>query len=46
MKQNQLIFNFIYSTAVIPAGANLTHMSTQIKGAVDEEQSKAIWVPV
>lgn len=32
-------------TAVIPAGVNITHMSTQIKAAVDEEQTKVLWVP-
>lgn len=38
-------FNFNFS-AVIPAGVNITHMSTQIKAAVDEEQNKALWVPI
>lgn len=32
--------------AVIPAGVNITHMSTQIKAAVDEEQTKVLWVPM
>lgn len=36
----------IFFLAVIPAGVNITHMSTQIKAAVDEEQSKVLWVPV
>lgn len=36
---------FIISV-VIPAGVNITHMSTQIKAAVDEEQNKALWVPI
>lgn len=33
-------------SAVVPAGVNITHMSTQIKAAVDEEQNKVLWVPV
>jgi hypothetical protein len=31
--------------AVISAGVNITHMSTQIKAAVDAEQKKILWVP-
>ncbi|XP_037038795.1 disks large homolog 5 isoform X2 [Bradysia coprophila] len=27
-------------------GANITHLSTQIKAAVDKEQTKVLWVPV
>lgn len=46
--QNHFLINkflFLFS-AVIPAGVNITHMSTQIKAAVDEEQNKALWVPI
>lgn len=32
--------------AVIQAGVNITHICTQIKSAVDDEQNKVIWVPV
>lgn len=32
-------------TAVIPAGVNVAYMCTQIKAAVDLEQSKTLWVP-
>lgn len=35
-----------YISAVIPAGVNITHMSTQIKASVVEEQSRVLWVPV
>lgn len=38
--------SFFSIIAVIPAGVNITHMSTQIKAAVDEEQNKALWVPI
>lgn len=41
-----VFFLFFSYAAVIPAGVNITHMSTQIKAAVDEEQSKVLWVPV
>ncbi|XP_060812535.1 disks large homolog 5-like isoform X7 [Bombus pascuorum] len=34
-----------YITAVIPAGVNVAYICTQVKAAVDEEQSKALWVP-
>ncbi|KAJ6633526.1 Disks large like 5 [Pseudolycoriella hygida] len=27
-------------------GANITHLSTQIKAAVDKEQTKVLWVPI
>lgn len=44
---NVLFFlTYIFVTAVIPAGVNITHMSTQIKAAVDEEQTKVLWVPM
>lgn len=33
-------------TAVIPAGANISHMCTQVKAAVDTEHNKSQWVPV
>ncbi|XP_016919251.1 disks large homolog 5 isoform X4 [Apis cerana] len=32
-------------SAVIPAGVNVAYICTQVKAAVDEEQSKALWVP-
>ena len=32
-------------TAVIPAGVNVAYICTQVKSAVDDEQSKALWVP-
>ncbi|XP_055386294.1 disks large homolog 5 [Condylostylus longicornis] len=35
-----------YISTVIPAGVNITHMSTQIKASVEEEQSKVLWVPI
>ncbi|XP_054004564.1 disks large homolog 5 isoform X4 [Hylaeus anthracinus] len=34
-----------YISAVIPAGVNVAYICTQVKSAVDEEQSKALWVP-
>lgn len=34
-----------YISAVIPAGVNVAYMCTQIKAAVDIEQSKTLWVP-
>ncbi|XP_066588416.1 disks large homolog 5 isoform X4 [Prorops nasuta] len=34
-----------YISAVIPAGVNVAFICTQVKAAVDEEQSKALWVP-
>ncbi|XP_024942820.1 disks large homolog 5 isoform X2 [Cephus cinctus] len=34
-----------YISAVIPAGVNVAYICTQVKGAVDDEQSKALWVP-
>jgi len=34
-----------YISAVIPAGVNVAYMCTQIKAAVDGEQSKTLWVP-
>lgn len=37
---------FVPFIAVILAGVNITHICTQIKSAVDEEQNKVIWVPV
>lgn len=34
-----------YVAAVIPAGVNIAYICTQVKASVDEEQSKALWVP-
>ncbi|KAL6434629.1 hypothetical protein ACFW04_006164 [Cataglyphis niger] len=34
-----------YISAVIPAGVSVAYICTQVKAAVDEEQSKALWVP-
>ncbi|XP_057327701.1 disks large homolog 5 isoform X3 [Microplitis mediator] len=34
-----------YISAIIPAGVNIAYICTQVKAAVDEEQSKALWVP-
>ncbi|XP_034934534.1 disks large homolog 5 isoform X2 [Chelonus insularis] len=34
-----------YISAIIPAGVNVAFICTQVKTAVDEEQSKALWVP-
>jgi discs large protein 5 len=31
--------------SVVIQGVNITHMSTQIKTAVDVEQKKILWVP-
>lgn len=40
------IFFFLLNiSAVIPAGVNVAYICTQVKAAVDEEQSKALWVP-
>ncbi|XP_068992333.1 disks large homolog 5 isoform X1 [Neodiprion pinetum] len=33
-----------YISAVIPAGVNVAYICTQVKAAVDDEQSKALWV--
>lgn len=41
-----IFFLFFFLVAAIPAGVTITHMSTQIKAAVDEEQNKLLWVPV
>lgn len=43
---NHIFLHFFVYSAVIHAGVNITHMSTQIKAAVDEEQSKVLWVPI
>lgn len=32
-------------SAIIPAGVNVAYICTQVKSAVDDEQSKALWVP-
>ncbi|XP_008557807.1 disks large homolog 5 isoform X3 [Microplitis demolitor] len=34
-----------YISTIIPAGVNIAYICTQVKAAVDEEQSKALWVP-
>ncbi|XP_024889475.1 disks large homolog 5-like isoform X11 [Temnothorax curvispinosus] len=34
-----------YISAVIPAGVNVAYICTQVKASVDEEQSKALWIP-
>ncbi|XP_032665286.1 disks large homolog 5 isoform X8 [Odontomachus brunneus] len=34
-----------YISAVIPAGVNVAYICTQMKASVDDEQSKALWVP-
>ncbi|XP_011646956.1 disks large homolog 5-like isoform X4 [Pogonomyrmex barbatus] len=34
-----------YISAIIPAGVNVAYICTQVKASVDEEQSKALWVP-
>ncbi|XP_014472713.1 PREDICTED: disks large homolog 5 isoform X2 [Dinoponera quadriceps] len=34
-----------YISAVIPAGVNVAYICTQVKASVDDEQSKALWVP-
>ena len=36
---------FLCIIAIIPAGVNIAYICTQVKAAVDEEQSKALWVP-
>lgn len=38
------IFHYFPIAAVIP-GSNLAYMCTQVKSCVEEEQSKALWVP-
>lgn len=40
-----LLIRFSRISAVIPAGVNVAYICTQVKAAVDEEQSKALWVP-
>jgi len=30
---------------VIPAGVSVAYICTQVKASVDEEQSKALWIP-
>lgn len=37
-------YDYLFS-AVIPAGVNVAYICTQVKSAVDDEQSKALWVP-
>ncbi|XP_025158687.1 disks large homolog 5 isoform X3 [Harpegnathos saltator] len=34
-----------YISAVIPAGVSVAYICTQVKASVDDEQSKALWVP-
>ncbi|KAJ8669316.1 hypothetical protein QAD02_000575 [Eretmocerus hayati] len=34
-----------FINVVIPAGVNIAYICTQVKASVDEEQSKALWVP-
>ncbi|XP_070522661.1 disks large homolog 5 isoform X5 [Cardiocondyla obscurior] len=34
-----------YISAVIPAGVNVAYICTQVKASVDDEQSKALWIP-
>ncbi|XP_043274719.1 disks large homolog 5 isoform X2 [Venturia canescens] len=34
-----------FISAIIPAGVNVAYICTQVKSAVDDEQSKALWVP-
>ncbi|XP_036145401.1 disks large homolog 5 isoform X2 [Monomorium pharaonis] len=34
-----------YISAVIPAGVSVAYICTQVKASVDEEQSKALWIP-
>lgn len=43
LKQENEYRNYI--SAVIPAGVNIAHMCTHLKAAVEEEQSKTLWVP-
>lgn len=31
--------------AIIPAGVNINHMSSQVKVAVEDEQKKVLWIP-
>lgn len=35
----------MFNIAIIPAGVNVAYMCTQIKAAVNLEQSKTLWVP-
>jgi len=42
------IFTYVlirYISAVIPAGVSVAYICTQVKASVDEEQSKALWIP-
>ncbi|XP_011504638.1 PREDICTED: disks large homolog 5 [Ceratosolen solmsi marchali] len=34
-----------FINVVIPAGVNIAYICTQVKASVDDEQSKALWVP-
>ncbi|XP_059618672.1 disks large homolog 5 isoform X1 [Phlebotomus argentipes] len=34
-----------FISAVIPAGVNIHHMSSQVKAAVEDEQKKVLWIP-
>ncbi|XP_067206237.1 disks large homolog 5 isoform X2 [Linepithema humile] len=34
-----------FISAIIPAGVNVAYICTQVKASVDEEQSKALWIP-
>lgn len=39
------IYTHAIISAVIPAGVNVAYICTQMKASVDDEQSKALWVP-
>jgi len=39
------ILRFNDISAIIPAGVNVAYICTQVKASVDEEQSKALWIP-
>ena len=32
-------------SATVPGGGNMAYLCTQVKAAVEQEQSKALWVP-
>lgn len=39
------LFTSHLCAAIIPAGVNINHMSSQVKVAVEDEQKKVLWIP-
>lgn len=42
---NVTICLLVICAAIIPAGVNINHMSSQVKVAVEDEQKKVLWIP-